>query len=128
MLSKSTNTEVPKLNGAHVECKTLRYELTLATEAEVGDIFQNAQGALQIQNILQTLNHLHPPTPLKTDNITAKGLHTITYTRGVPNNGTFVITGYVIAKHIINFSSIGISDPITTEIILRNIGPHLTIG
>ena len=57
-----------------------------------------------------------------------KGLYMVTYTNITQNHGTYVITGYVTSKHNINFTSIGIRDPIITRIILRNIIQHLTIG
>ena len=72
--SKPTNTATPILNGAiHVECKTLKYVVSSAVEAEVGSIFHNFQVAIPIQTILHALNHLQPPRPVQTNNTTAKG-------------------------------------------------------
>ena len=44
-----------------------------AAEAEVAGIFHNAQTLIPIRRILESLNHVQPPTPLKTDNSTANG-------------------------------------------------------
>ena len=62
----------PKLNApVLVECKTLRHVVASAAEAETGGLFYNAQTVLPIREMLTTLNHPQPPTPLKTDNSTA---------------------------------------------------------
>ena len=67
-------TKHPRLNGAiHVECKTLHHVLSSAVEAEVGDVFHNAQVTIPIKTLLQVLKYPQPPTPIKTDNSTAYG-------------------------------------------------------
>ena len=69
-----TKTDTPTLNGAiHVECKTLRHVVASAAEAETAGIFHNAQVAIPIRRILETLTHPQPATPIKTDNSTANG-------------------------------------------------------
>ena len=45
----------------------------MAAEAETAAIFHNAQQAVPIRIILQALDHQQPPTPVKTDNLTAQG-------------------------------------------------------
>ena len=67
-------TTSAKLNGAvQVECKTLRHVVTSAAEAEVVGVFYNTQMAIPIRRMLEKLNHIQPPTPIKTDNSTATG-------------------------------------------------------
>jgi hypothetical protein len=67
-------TTSAKLNGAvQVECKTLRHVVTSAAEAEVAGVFHNTQMAIPIRRMLEKLNHIQPPTPIKTDNSTATG-------------------------------------------------------
>ena len=69
-----SKTKQPTLNAAiHVECKTLRHVVSSAAEAEIGGVYHNAQAAIPIRIILQALNHIQPPTPIKTDNSTANG-------------------------------------------------------
>ena len=67
------NEEPPQNGGVLVECKTLRHVVASAAEAEVAGVFYNAQTILPIRRILHALNHVQPPTPLKTDNSTANG-------------------------------------------------------
>ena len=60
------------LNGAiHVECKALKHVVASAVESETGGIFVNGQFAIPIRHTLIALEHLQPPTPLKTENFTA---------------------------------------------------------
>ena len=67
-------TKHPKLNGAIlVECKTLHNVVSSSAESEVAGIYHNAGIAIPIRQTLQDLNHPQPPTPLKTDNLTATG-------------------------------------------------------
>ena len=69
-----TNASSPSINGPIlVECKTLRHVVASAAEAEVSAIFHNAQTAIPIRNLLESLGHPQPPTPIKTDNTTANG-------------------------------------------------------
>ena len=64
----------PPLNrGLLVECKTLHHIVASAAEAEMTGVFYNAQITILARRILHALNHVQPPTPLKTDNSTANG-------------------------------------------------------
>ena len=73
-IKKLTSPPLQKLNGSIlIECKTLRHVVTSSSEAEVGGIFHNVQTLLPIRAILEALDHTQPPTPVKTDNTTAKG-------------------------------------------------------
>ena len=66
-------TVLPELNNSiHVECKYLRQVVTSAAEAEVGGIFHNCQATISLRNNLTKMGHPQPPTPIKTDNTTAK--------------------------------------------------------
>ena len=76
-LSDDTTTFLKKKQPSHnaptlVECKTLRHVVASATEAETGGIFHNAQMAISIRQVLETLGHPQPTTTIKTDNTTAK--------------------------------------------------------
>ena len=63
-----------KLNGSIlVEYKTLRHVIASAAEAETTGIFHNKKVSIPIRNLLQALDHLQPPTPIKTDNSTSNG-------------------------------------------------------
>ena len=60
------------INGAIlIECKTLRHVVASSAEAETAGIFHNAQTAVPIRHMLNELGHPQPPTPIKTDNLTA---------------------------------------------------------
>ena len=62
----------PPINGSvRVECKTLKHIVSSAAEAKVVALFHNAQTVLPIRRVLEALDHLQPPTPVKTDNSTA---------------------------------------------------------
>ena len=50
------------------ECKAIKCVVSLAAEVETAGIFHNAQITVQIRHILQSLNYLQPPTPIKTNN------------------------------------------------------------
>ena len=54
-----------------VECHCLRHVVASAAEAETAGLFHNAQQTLSLRRILHALNHIQPPTPIKTDNETA---------------------------------------------------------
>ena len=47
-----------------------------AAEAKVAALYLNAQGALVIHQYLLELGYPQPPTPLKTDNVTVRGILT----------------------------------------------------
>ena len=70
----TNNKNATIVNGAIlIECKTLRHVVASAAEAETAGLFYNAQRAIPIRRILEALNHVQPPTPIKTDNSTAHG-------------------------------------------------------
>ena len=72
--SQSSTPTTPFLNGViHIECKALRHVVFSAAEAETAALFHNAKTAPEIRHILRALDHIQPPTPLKTDNSTAEG-------------------------------------------------------
>jgi hypothetical protein len=48
--------------------------LCIATEAEVGALFHNAQDACQLWLALDFLGHSQPATPIQTDNLCAEGI------------------------------------------------------
>ena len=50
------------------EYKAIKRIVSSVAEAETASVFHNAQIAVQIRYILQSLNHPQPPTPIKTDN------------------------------------------------------------
>ena len=61
-----------KLNApVIVECRTLRHVVASAAETETRGLFLNARTTLPIREMLHTLGHPQPPTPIKTDNSTA---------------------------------------------------------
>jgi hypothetical protein len=47
-----------------------------AAEAEVAGIYMNAQLAVSYRNCLIEVGHPQPPTPIRTDNTTARGIIT----------------------------------------------------
>ena len=51
-----------------VEYKAIKRVVSSTAKAETAGVFHNAQIAVQIRYILQSLNHPQPPTPIKTDN------------------------------------------------------------
>ena len=69
------NKPVTNMNDAngpiHIECKILRRVVCSAAEAETAAIFYNCQNAVDMRNMLTTLGHPQPATPVKTDNSTA---------------------------------------------------------
>ena len=57
-----------------VLAKIIENVMGSAAESEVGALYINAQVALPIQTCLIDMGHPQPPTPLTTDNVTAKGI------------------------------------------------------
>ena len=104
-----------------VECKTLRHVVTSAAEAETGALFHNGQNIIAIRRILNVLNHPQPPTPLKTDIITAYGYAQTNIKIKNPSHGICVITGYLIMNNKNPFIFFGIKVQKMTEITLLNI-------
>ena len=48
--------------------------MSLAAEAELGELFINVKTAVPIRTTLEELWHKQPPTPIQTDNSTANGV------------------------------------------------------
>ena len=70
---KSPAPPKPAPNGPILtECKTIRHVVASAAEAETGGLFYNGQTIIPIRQALEALGHKQPPTPLKTDNSTAR--------------------------------------------------------
>ena len=57
-----------------VLAKIIRNVMSSAAEAEIGALYMNAQQAVPIRNCLIDLGHPQPPTPLTTNNSTARGI------------------------------------------------------
>ena len=67
----------PRLNGAlDVDCKTIRRVVTSAAESETEGIFSATQKSIPLRRLLIEIGHPQPinGTPIKTDNLTAKGI------------------------------------------------------
>jgi hypothetical protein len=63
------------LNGSSLNVvSVIRNVVASAAESEVGACFQNAQSGAPLRVTLTELGHIHPPTPLRTDNYTAFGI------------------------------------------------------
>ena len=59
----------PTLNRAIlVECKGIKHVLSSSAEAETAGLFHNAQITIPMRHILDSIGHVQPATPLKTDN------------------------------------------------------------
>ena len=74
-LSDHPNKDIsPTLSGAIlVECKGIKHVLSSSAEAETASLFHNAQIAIPMRHILDSIGHVQPATLLKTDNSTAHG-------------------------------------------------------
>ena len=71
------NNERTQFNGPIlVLAKTIKNVMASAAEAEVGALYMNAQEAVSIRQCLIEMGHPQPPTPMKTDNSTARGILT----------------------------------------------------
>jgi hypothetical protein len=63
------------LNGSILNvASVIKNVVASAAESEVGASFQNAQSGAPLRVKLTELGHIHPPTPLRTDNSTAFGI------------------------------------------------------
>ena len=62
------NNKAPNNAAIHTKCWTLRNVVCSAAEAECGGLFENAQMALTIQQILKAIGHPQKTTQIKTDN------------------------------------------------------------
>jgi len=62
-------------NGAiMVNAKIMREVLSSTAEAELAALFHNGREACPLRTALEELGHPQPPTPIVTDNVTAKGI------------------------------------------------------
>ena len=73
-LSNTPSTQTPPKPNAPIltEFRTLWHVVTSAAEAETGALFYNARTSLPLRQFLAALDHPQHPTPIKTDNSTAK--------------------------------------------------------
>ena len=74
--AKSPN--LTSIGSIHNLCLTIRNVVASAAEAELGALYLNARGAVPIRVALDEMGHSQPPTPLETDNTTARGILTST--------------------------------------------------
>jgi hypothetical protein len=58
----------------HAECSVLCNTMASAAEAEISALYINNQTAEVFRTTLIKMGHLHPPTPVQTDNSTAYGI------------------------------------------------------
>jgi hypothetical protein len=73
-MGSSTNTDKKHTNGAILIISTvLKRVMSSAAEAEIGAVSINANEGAVLRATLEELGHPHPPTPMETDNTTAKG-------------------------------------------------------
>ena len=71
----STNNDIPPKNGAILNiAQIIKAVMSSVAEAELGSLFINIKEAVHVINILEELGHPQPPTPIQTDNSTAKGV------------------------------------------------------
>ena len=74
LAGQPNTTQQTQLNGPLlIECKTMRYVVASAADAEIGNLFHNDQTSVPIWVILEVLGLPQPPTPITTDNDTAHG-------------------------------------------------------
>jgi hypothetical protein len=65
----------PKKNGPILTIATIiKNVISLAAEAELGALYLNAKETVYLRQILREMGHRQPPTPIQTDNTTAKGV------------------------------------------------------
>ena len=68
-------TDQKLINGSiAIIAKILKAVVSSAAEAEVGALYINAKHAIPLQNTIIELGLIQPPTPMKTDNMTANGI------------------------------------------------------
>ncbi len=68
----SSNTTVPPNNGAILNiAHIIKNVMSSSKEAELAGLYIMARKAVYIRIILEELGHVHPPTPLQTDNAMA---------------------------------------------------------
>ena len=72
-----SNRNKTQFNGAVlILAKIIKNVMASAAKAEVSPLYLNTQKALAIQQCPIELGHSQPPTPLKIDNVTARGILT----------------------------------------------------
>ena len=70
-----TNKKGTLFNGpVLVIAKVIKNVMASAAEAELAALFMNGQEAVALRNCLEAMGYPQPPTPMKTDNITANGI------------------------------------------------------
>ncbi len=71
----SNNNPTPLNNRAiHTIATIIKNVMSLVAEAELGALNLNAKETVYLRQILREMGHLQPPTPIQTDNTTAKGV------------------------------------------------------
>lgn len=69
------NKDRKLINGSiAIIAKIIKAVMSSAAEAEVGALYINAKHAVPIRTTLHELGHIQPPTPLKTDDMTANSI------------------------------------------------------
>jgi hypothetical protein len=73
-MDSDTKTDKKLTNGAIlIISKVLKHVMSSAAEAEIRAVFINAKEGEVLRTTLEELGHKQPPTPMETDNTTAKG-------------------------------------------------------
>jgi hypothetical protein len=73
-MGNATRNDKKLTNGAIIiVSKVLKHVMSSAAEAEIGAFFINAKEGAVLRTTLEELGHKQPPTPMETDNTTAKG-------------------------------------------------------
>jgi hypothetical protein len=73
-IGNNNKTDKKLTNGAIlIISKVLKYVMLSAAETEIGAVLVNAKEGAVLRKTLEELGHLHPPTPMETDNTTATG-------------------------------------------------------
>ena len=105
-----SNAIIPPFNGAiYVHCQILKEVLSSAAEAELAALFHNGKEAFAIRNVLDELGHPQPPTPIVTDNSTARVVLPIILCcfKNGPGPWTCVFIGFGIGSAKDSFMFIG---------------------
>ena len=71
----NSEDKVQIINGPiTVMVKIIKAVMSSAAEPEIGALYMNAQQLLPLRITCKELGHPQPPTPMRTDNITASGI------------------------------------------------------
>lgn len=70
---RSSNKSSPNV-PIFTECSLLKKVLSSSAESELSALFNNGKSTAYLRHILQSLGHLQPPTPIKTDSALALGI------------------------------------------------------